>query len=202
MGFADAFTVGGGPTLTAGTLCTSMQTGASGGGLHIIRTEYKRVTVSGAQASSWTANFGGVDIGTVTVIFTEPSTAPTIQGGTVSPVHLSTGNTPDRRELRRKSDRISRGRDRRNRPDRDRWNATTVTSTADLGINGNGVAVNVITDPSGVASDPYALTGSLNPPVGWTYVTLTSVWPVAAQRLQSVADFAIGNSDRMGRRHD
>ena len=193
MGFADAFTAGGGSTLTAGTGYTSMQTGASGGGSHIIRTEYKRVTVSGAQASSWTANFGGVDIGTVTVIFTELSTAPTIQGGTASPVHLSTGNTLTGVNFGASQTGSAASVIGGVGQTETGWNATTVTYTADRGTNLNGVAVNaVVTDPSGVASDAYALTG-FQPPAGYEYVTLTSVNSTAAYRITAVADLAIGN---------
>lgn len=193
MGFADAFTAGGGSTLTAGTGYTSMQTGASGGGSHIIRTEYKRVTVSGAQASSWTANFGGVDIGTVTVIFTELSTAPTIQGGTASPVHLSTGNTLTGVNFGASQTGSAASVIGGVGQTETGWNATTVTYTADRGTNLNGVAVNaVVTDPSGVASDAYALTG-FQPPAGYEYVTLTSVNSTADYRITAIADLAIGN---------
>lgn len=192
LGLANAFTAGGGSTLTAGTGYTSMQTGLSGGGSHIVRTEYKRVTASGAQASSWTANFGGVDIGTVTIIFSELNTAPTIQGGTANPVHLSTGNTLTGVNFgaSQGTGSVAIGGQAQTVT---AWSDTSITYTANRGVNLNGVAVNaVVTINGGTASDPYALTG-FQPPAGWTSVTLTSVWPTAAERLQSAADLAIGN---------
>ena len=55
------------------------------------------------------------------------------------------------------------------------------------------MAVNaVVTDPSGVASDAYALTG-FQPPAGYEYVTLTSVNSTADYRITAIADLAIGN---------
>ena len=193
-GFAYAKSASSGYTLTAGTGLTSRLTGQDAGATrHLIRTEDKRVTASGNTNITFTPNFGGVDCTAVVIVFSEAITAPTIQGGTAAPVHQSTGNTLTGVNFGASQTGSAAAVIGGAGQTETGWNATTVTYTADRGINGNGIAVNaVITDPSGVASDPYALTG-FQPPAGWTYVTLTSVWPIAAQRLQSSADLAIGN---------
>lgn len=118
---------------------------------------------------------------------------PTITGGTANPVHLSTGNTLTGVNFGASQTGSAASVIGGVGQTETGWNATTVTYTADRGINGNGVAVNaVITDPSGVSSDPYALTG-FQPPAGWVSVTLVSVEADPAMRLQSSADLAIGN---------
>lgn len=120
-------------------------------------------------------------------------TTPSISGGTAAPVHLSTGNTITGSFFgasQTGSAALAIGGTGQTETS---WADTNITYTADRGINGNGVAVNaVVTDSAGLISANYALTG-FQPPAGWSYVTLTSVWPTASERLQSVLDFAIGN---------
>lgn len=117
---------------------------------------------------------------------------PTVTGGTANPVHLSTGNT-----ITGSNFGASQGAGTLViggvTQTVTAWGYTSITYTADRGTNLDDVAVNaVVTDDNAVSSNSYALTG-FDPPSGYSYVTLTSVWPVAAERIQSVLDLAIGN---------
>lgn len=191
--FAYAMTASSGYTLTAGTGYTSRLTGQnSTNNRDLIRTEDKRVTASGNNVATWTPNFAGVDCVALQVALSEAITVPTIQSATASPADGSTGNTVGGvvfgsntglagLTIGGQAQTITA------------WTTTLATYTAVRGINLNGVPVNaVLTDSAGVSSDPYAIAG-FQPPAGWNYVTLTSVWPVAAERIQSVLDPAIGN---------
>ena len=118
---------------------------------------------------------------------------PTITGGTANPVHLSTGNTITGTAFgasQTGSAALGIGGTGQTET---AWADTSITYTADRGVNLNGVAVNaVVTDSAGVSGDPYALTG-FQPPAGYEYVTLTSVNSTADYRITAVADLAIGN---------
>lgn len=139
-------------------------------------------------------NASGVGNGALSMLVLKGGVAtPAISGGTAAPVHQSTGNTITGINFGASQTGPAGLAIGGTGQTETAWSGTSITYTADRGINGNGVAVNaVVTDSAGAPSANYALTG-FQPPAGWTYVTLTSVWPVAAQRLQSVADFAIGN---------
>lgn len=119
--------------------------------------------------------------------------APQITGGTAAPVHQSTGNTVTGANFgasQTGSAALAIGSTGQTET---AWGDTSITYTADRGINGNGIAVNaVVTDSGGLVSAAYALTG-FQPPAGWTSVTLVSVEADPAMRLQSSADLAIGN---------
>ena len=118
---------------------------------------------------------------------------PTITGGTANPVHLSTGNTITGTAFgasQTGSAALGIGGTGQTET---AWADTSITYTADRGVNLNGVAVNaVVTDSAGVSGDPYALTG-FQPPAGYEYVTLTSVNSTADYRITAIADLAIGN---------
>lgn len=117
---------------------------------------------------------------------------PTITGGTAAPVQSSAGNnvTGSNFGSNTGSAGFVIGGQAQTVTG---WAAGRVDYTAVRGVNLNGVAVNaVLTNSAGVTSNSYALTG-FQPPAGWQYVTLTSVWSVASERVQSVADLAIGN---------
>lgn len=183
-----------GANLSLGTSFSDGQSGRkSNNEADYVRIGSRRVTSAGSVAGTFTnAQAGNTFVGCV-IVYSEAITAPTIQGGTAAPVHQSTGNTLTGVNFGASQTGSAASVIGGVGQTETGWNATTVTYTADRGTNLNGVAVNaVVTDPSGVASDAYALTGFM-PPAGWTHVTLTSVWATASERLQSSADLAIGN---------
>ena len=120
------------------------------------------------------------------------TTAPTISGGTANPVHLSTGNTVTGVNFGSNtgSAALTIGGQAQTVTG---WTSTTITYTANRGVNLDDVAVNaVVTDSTGITSNSYALTG-FDPPAGYSYVTLTSVNATAAYRITAGGDLAIGN---------
>lgn len=187
-------------TIPAPTGYTSLGTANLGNGTFgnsPCHMAYKLVSATTAEAPVWAPTGGGSNsfgpAALVVVTYKGGAPSPSITGGTASPVHGSTGNTLTGVNFGASQTGSAASVIGGTGQTETGWNSTTVTYTADRGVNLNGVAVNaVVTDPSGVSSDPYALTG-FQPPAGWQYVTLTSVWPVASERIQSSADLAIGN---------
>lgn len=117
---------------------------------------------------------------------------PTITGGTANPVHLSTGNT-----ITGTSFGASQGAGTLviggQAQTVTAWADTSITYTANRGVNLNDVAVNaVVTDNAAAVSNSYALTG-FDPPSGYLFVTLASVNGTADNRITAIADLAIGN---------
>lgn len=117
--------------------------------------------------------------------------APNITGGTANPVQSSAGNTITGTsfDASKGSNTLVIGGVTQTTT---AWSDTSITYTADRGTNLNDVAVNAVVNATGGASNNYALTG-FDPPSGYSCVTLTSVWSVASERIQSSADLAIGN---------
>ena len=117
---------------------------------------------------------------------------PTITGGTANPVHLSTGNTITGTGFgaaQGAGTLVIGGQSQTVTV----WADTSITYTANRGVNLNDVAVNaVVTDNGGTPSANYALTG-FDPPAGYSFVTLASVNATAAYRITAIADLAIGN---------
>lgn len=117
---------------------------------------------------------------------------PNITGGTANPVHQSTGNTitginfgasqgTGTLAIGGQSQTVTA------------WSATSITYTANRGVNLNDVAVNaVVTTDAGDVSSNYALTG-FDPPSGYSYVTLGTPDATAAHRITAVGDIASGN---------
>jgi len=177
----------------AGTGFTSRLTGQSSNGLtDICRFEDKRATVSGATTATWTATQAGDDQVTCILCFSELNTDPTIQGGTANPVHLSTGNT-----ITGVSFGASQGAGTLviggQAQTVTAWSDTSITYTANRGVNLDDVAVNaVVTNNAGTPSGAYALTG-FHQPSGYYFVTLTSVNATASYRITAAGDIAAGN---------
>lgn len=140
---------------------------------------------------NWTCT--SYDYGSAQIAIKATVVGPQITGATAAPVHGSTGNTITGTSFGASQTGSAGSAIGGQAQVETAWSDTSITYTADRGINGNGIAVNaVVTDAAGVSSGNWALTG-FAPPTGWTYVTLTSVWATASERLQSVADLAIGN---------
>jgi len=193
--FGFAYTLGpsSGSRISAGTGFTSRITGqAAGLDRDYVKIEDRRVTASGATTATFTESVAGVDAVACVLCFSEAITAPTIQGGTANPVHNSTGNTVTGVNFGSNtgSAALTIGGQAQTVTG---WTSTTVTYTANRGVNLDDVAVNaVLTDSTGLDSDPYALTG-FDPPAGYQYVTLASVNATAAYRITAAGDLAIGN---------
>jgi len=120
------------------------------------------------------------------------ASGPNITGGTANPVHLSTGNT-----ITGTGFGASQGAGTLviggQAQTVTAWSDTSITYTANRGVNLNDVAVNaVVTDNAAAVSNNYALTG-FDPPAGYFFVTLASVNSTAAYRITAIADLAIGN---------
>lgn len=141
----------------------------------------------------WTLNKGNADeYFVVGFAIKGTSTDPTITGGTANPVHLSTGNTITGTNFGSNtgSAALTIGGQAQTITG---WTATTITYTANRGVNLDDVAVNaVVTNSTGTTSNSYALTG-FDPPSGYSYVTLASVNGTAAYRITAAGDLAIGN---------
>ena len=139
-------------------------------------------------------NASGVGNGALSMLVLKGGApTPAISSGTAAPVHLSTGNTVTGINFgasQTGSAGLAIGGTGQTET---AWGATSITYTADRGVNLNGVAVNaVVTDSGGTPSANYALTG-FQPPAGYEYVTLTSVNSTADYRITAIADLAIGN---------
>lgn len=120
------------------------------------------------------------------------SASPNITGGTANPAHGSTGNTITGTNFgaTQGAGSLAIGGQAQTVTS---WSATSITYTANRGINLDNVAVNaVVTDNSLVASSDYALTG-FAVPAGYYVTTLTSVNSTAANRITAVSDPAIGD---------
>lgn len=154
--------------------------------------EDKFTSTNGTEAPNWTLGASERWASTAAA-FKATAVGPQVTGGTAAPVHLSTGNTITGTAFgasQTGSAALGIGGTGQTET---AWADTSITYTADRGVNLNGVAVNaVVTDSAGVSGDPYALTG-FQPPAGYEYVTLTSVNSTAAYRITAVADLAIGN---------
>ena len=182
-----------GANLSLGTSFSDGQSGRkSNNEADYVRIGSRRVTSAGSVAGTFTnAQAGNTFVGCV-LVYSEAITAPTIQGGTANPVHLSTGNTITGVNFgaSHAGNVLAIGGVTQTWT---AWSATSITYTADRGTNLDDVAVNAVVTPNGVAaSDPYALTG-FDPPAGYKYVTLTSVNSTADYRITAIADLAIGN---------
>lgn len=120
------------------------------------------------------------------------TTTPNITGGTANPVHLSTGNTVTGANFgatQGAGTLVIGGQAQTVTA----WADTSISYTANRGVNLNDVAVNaVVTDDNAVSSANYALTG-FDPPAGYSYVTLASINASAPLRITAIADLAIGN---------
>lgn len=177
---------------TAGTGYDDDGSGGNGiAGLASVRSISKRVTATTGQAATFT-NATDRRYFTFVAAYLEAPAGPTITGGTANPVHLSTGNT-----ITGTGFGASQGAGTLviggQAQTVTAWADTSITYTANRGVNLNDVAVNaVVTDNGGTPSANYALTG-FDPPAGYYFVTLTSVNATAANRITAIADLAIGN---------
>lgn len=177
---------------TAGTGYTDNGTGGAGmAGLQSVRSESKRVTATTGQAATFT-NASDRRYFTFVAAYLEAPAGPTITGGTANPVHLSTGNT-----ITGTGFGASQGAGTLviggQAQTVTAWADTSITYTANRGVNLNDVAVNaVVTDDTAAVSNSYALTG-FDPPTGYLFVTLVSVNGTAGNRITAVGDLAIGN---------
>lgn len=171
------------------TVKVKLNTNAAG------RTSYKTSFTYASPADPFgteSGNDNGFDTA-VYATYTVPAAGPSITGGTAAPVHQSTGNTLTGTGFGASQTGSAGAAIGGTGQTETAWGDTSITYTADRGVNLNGVAVNaVVTDSGGTPSANYALTG-FQPPAGWSYVTLTSVWADPLERLQSSADLAIGN---------
>lgn len=155
------------------------------------KTIKRSVTSAAAYTPGWTLSIIA-HWNVVAFAFKGNTTAPTITGGTAAPVHQSTGNTLTGVNFEA-SQGTGGGVIGGQAQTETAWADTSITYTADRGVNLNGVAVNAVVTPNGgTPSNSYALTG-FEPPAGYEYVTLTSVNSTADYRITAVADLAIGN---------
>lgn len=158
------------------------------------RTQHGDTTATGTFSPGWTLNKANADeYRIVGFAIKGTTTDPAITGGTANPVHLSTGNTITGTNFGASytgSAALTIGGQAQTVT---AWSDTSITYTANRGVNLDNVAVNaVVTNSTGVSSVNYALTG-FQPPSGYYYVALTSVNTTAAYRITSIADLAIGN---------
>lgn len=154
--------------------------------------EDKFTSTNGTEAPNWALGASERWASTAAA-FKATAVGPQVTGGTAAPVHQSTGNTITGTGFGASQTGSAASVIGGVGQTETAWADTSITYTADRGINGNGIAVNVVvTDSAGVSGDPYALTG-FQPPAGWTSVTLVSVEADPTMRLQSSADLAIGN---------
>lgn len=147
----------------------------------------------GVYNPGWTLNKGNADeYFVVGFAIKGTSTDATITGGTANPVHGSTGNTITGTNFGASQGAgtlVIGGQSQTVTA----WSATSITYTANRGVNLDNVAVTAqVTPNTGPASNNYPLTG-FAAPSGYYVVTLTSVNATAAYRITAVADLAIGN---------
>lgn len=178
-------------TLTGPSGYTNLWSKLDGGAGHGGAGYYKIETVAETEAAAFSGFSSTTNMAAIITLKVGPPT-PNITGGTAAPVHLSTGNTLTGINFEASQGTggaVIGGQGQTETA----WGATSITYTADRGVNLNGVAVNaVVTNGSGNSSANYALTG-FQPPAGYYSVTLTSVNATAAYRITAVGDLAIGN---------
>ncbi len=141
-------------------------------------------------AASWTTT--SYDYGAAAIAIKATTLGPQVTAATSNPIHQSTGNTVTGSGFKavQGAGYLTIGGQVQTIT---AWSDTSITYTADRGVNLNNVGVNlIVTDSDALSSGAWALTG-FRPAAGWTYVTLTSIWPVVDERIHSLTDLAIGN---------